>query len=217
MSREKPLTDLADPVWEIQEGETIREHRYFQIFRDLGEVRSIRMVGVSVGKDTQSMQCYLYRLARANMWNDRIAAWERHLSRQAAEQSAQDELNRRRRRSEERANFAQHMQGAGMAILMSAKLLPTKGPDGKPVPIPQDEQLTVAEARKLLRPAVELAQVGMVSERLEEGLATQIHSLVTQELEEVLEHLRNTLTTEEYEHVYRALAVRYGLAEGEAG
>lgn len=219
MSVRKPLTGpLQEPIWELQPGETKFEYKAFCFYRDCGlDRRSQRAVCIGMGRNTTSFLSQISSISRANRWVERVQAWDAFVAAKEAEEAARETLERHRARRQERTKYAQAMQNAGVAILMASRLFPTVNPDGTVTPPNPDEKLSAEEARKLLRAAGDLVNIGMTAERLEEGLATQIHMMVSQELEGMLEHLRSVLTTEEYEKVYRALASRYGAGPGAAG
>lgn len=70
-----PITNLREPEWEKQPGESPKQWAYFQLYRDLGSERSV----TEVANQSDLEPGHLYDIGKRWRWKDRCDAWERHL------------------------------------------------------------------------------------------------------------------------------------------
>lgn len=190
------LDKLAQPVWEIQPGETAKEYSYFITYRDLGLDRSLPNTAQRTGKSLSMMNV----VSRCRRWFERAEAWDRHLLTLDTMRAQKKELEARAKRRDERIMAAHAAIGTAMTILTRARIGETD-PD---------------QARGLTKEVAKLLQVGINAERLEEGLATEINATVTQTITDILETLRLALEPDEYQRVHAILTAATGAPAGAA-
>jgi len=86
-TRKKPVV-LADPIWERQENETIRQFEVFRHYRDAGPERSL----VKVPKYSSNKSA-IAEWSVANFWVKRCEAYDAHLDRVRLK-AAEDEVKK---------------------------------------------------------------------------------------------------------------------------
>jgi hypothetical protein len=171
---------LKDEAKEIYKEEP-RATRAFELFLQMGRVRTLDKLAHELIKPEYSewTQSYQYVLRTLKTYSSKYG-WQERLRKRIASASAKilvDAQREANNNTRERIKFAQKLYKAGMKIIDKAQL----------------DNLSVDEARRLLKPGTTLVKIGLEEERAEIGDAMAIirpskptREMTNEELEEYM-------------------------------
>ena len=144
-------------IWERLEDETPKQYEAFCAYRDLGIERSLRTVGITLGKSEGLME----RWSSKNHWVDRAAAWDDEQERIEREIAQKEQAKAIREMRKKHANLASAM------LVKAAKAL-------KKIP---DDEIKAGDMTRMVDVAsklerISLGDVGEVVEERDGGAAT---------------------------------------------